>query len=143
MSVNISDNSRLKFHTLREIDGIEFWAGSKFPAIESEATDLVHQLKDYERIDNIAYKHYTDENAYWVIAKNNGMEDFPKDLRRWKVFSTKSGVEYVAHFKRLVQAIAYKAFIEDDLGHGNISVERDLVTLKIPTKKRVFSDIYG
>lgn len=72
--------SRLRFTEFRDIDGITFWSLIDYPEVPEQADDKFHTVKDYERIDHLAYAYYGDAVLWPVIAVNNGLEIVPTAL---------------------------------------------------------------
>lgn len=81
MSVNVGPTSRLLFDDLLIIGGIEHWDTLDLPEIPPQPGDLDHLVTGSDRIDIIAYRYYKDPVLWWCIAKVNGLEIFPTDLK--------------------------------------------------------------
>ena len=137
MSVEIVKNSRLKFHNLREINGIEFWADDNEPNIEVSDLDDVDVLND-NRLDLIAWKKYRDPVLWWVICKNNGLYNFD-DINEYKVSWIENNIE---KNRLIVGEYKMKLFVEKlkSLGY-DVTVERKVKNIRVPNNKRVFMEI--
>lgn len=77
MAITIPRNSRLRFGRMLGVDGISFWDTLDLPEIPLQPDDLVHQVRDTDRIDLLAYRYYQDPRLWWVVAVANEMEDIP------------------------------------------------------------------
>lgn len=82
MSVRIKKGtSRLSHSQLVVIDGIEFWTRPEIPDLTPSPSDTQHEVKDVERIDNIAKTHYQQDGRWWVIAHRNDLRELPGDVQ--------------------------------------------------------------
>jgi hypothetical protein len=82
MAVTIRKNSRLKFADLVTVEGIEFWDTLILTdkLLEAREDDIIHEVKMYDRIDNLAFQYYNDPILWWVIAVANDIEIVPTQL---------------------------------------------------------------
>jgi len=44
-----------------------------FPKIELSENDLYIYARDGDRLDNLAYKYYSDTTLWWIIARANDL----------------------------------------------------------------------
>lgn len=72
--------SRLRFSLFRDIDGVMFWDRVDYPVLAEQPDDLTHTVRDFERIDLLAYQYYGDVILWPIIALANEMELIPADL---------------------------------------------------------------
>lgn len=80
MAAKIRKFSRLRFGTLLNVDGFEFWEVLDLPSIPEQPDDLTHRIGQNDRIDLLAAQFYKDARLWWVIAVANGMEILPTDF---------------------------------------------------------------
>jgi len=80
MSVNVVQNSRLRFADLGVIDGIEFFDLLDLPDLPEQPDDISYQVQGGDRLDRIANTFYGDPILWWVIAAANELEILPTDL---------------------------------------------------------------
>jgi phage tail protein X len=45
----------------------------KYPVIEKKANDIYIVGIQGDRLDNLAYKYYTDSRLWWIIARANNL----------------------------------------------------------------------
>lgn len=76
----ITLNSRLRFGSPVEVDGIQFWDLLDLPALPEQPDDLTYQVQNGDRIDRLANSFYGDPVLWWVIAEANGLEILPTEL---------------------------------------------------------------
>jgi nucleoid-associated protein YgaU len=77
MSVQITNNSRLRFGNLVSAEGVEFWDVLDLPEIVPQADDLTYTVTSTDRIDLLANQFYGDPVLWWVIAVANDLEILP------------------------------------------------------------------
>ncbi len=77
----IFELSRLNFCKLYETAEAEFWGIPIYPKIPSSDQDISYQVKSNDRIDNLAYKFYSEPLLWWVIAFYNNLDILPLDLK--------------------------------------------------------------
>jgi nucleoid-associated protein YgaU len=80
MSVQVVQNSRLRFADLGLIDGIEFWDVVDLPDLPEQPDDITYQVQSGDRLDRLANRFYGDPVLWWVIAAANDLEILPTDL---------------------------------------------------------------
>lgn len=80
MSVNVAQNSRLRFAQLGQVDGIEFWDLLDLPDLPPQSDDVSYQVQLGDRIDVLANRFYGDPVLWWVIAQANDLEILPLGL---------------------------------------------------------------
>lgn len=80
MAVQIGASSRLRWHPLSTLSGVEFWDLAEYPPIEEQADDQVYTVRDADRLDTLANRYYGDPAHWWILAVANGMELVPVDL---------------------------------------------------------------
>jgi nucleoid-associated protein YgaU len=78
--VSVSAGSRLRFGTIGEIDGIQFFDLVDAPPIPEQPDDLTHQVKGSDRLDRLANRYYGDSVLWWVIAVANNIEIVPTEV---------------------------------------------------------------
>lgn len=80
MTISIRRNSRLRFSEVALIGGVEFWDFDPLPELGVRNDDQYYQVKDGDRIDNLAQQFYGDPRLWWVIAVANDKELLPVQL---------------------------------------------------------------
>ena len=45
----------------------------KYPVINKKSTDIYIVGSQHDRLDNLAYKYYTDARLWWIIARANNL----------------------------------------------------------------------
>jgi hypothetical protein len=81
MAVSIKRTSRLRFSTLRLINGFTFFERADLPKIDPADDDTVYQVEDTDRIDSLSQKFYGTPDLWWVIARANNLVLLPRDLK--------------------------------------------------------------
>jgi len=74
MSSEIARRSRLRFSSLLQSSGYEFWDLTDYPNVPEQPDDMQYQVTSADRLDLLAFKFYGDQIYWWVIAVANGME---------------------------------------------------------------------
>jgi nucleoid-associated protein YgaU len=74
MTVQIQNNSRLRFGAAIEVDGVGFWDVLDLPEIVAQVDDQQYTVVSTDRIDTLAARFYGDPVLWWVIAAANDME---------------------------------------------------------------------
>lgn len=84
MGISIRQNSRLVHANVvvAESTGLEFWDLPEYPIIEKRDDDLLYNVTETDRIDQIATKYYGDPNLWWVVALANDIRHIPNDLAK-------------------------------------------------------------
>jgi len=81
VGVSIKKVSRLRFATLREVTGFQFFDLPKLPDIPPLRDDQSHVVDTLDRIDQLAFRFYGSPDLWWVIAKANNLRILPRDLK--------------------------------------------------------------
>ena len=82
MTINIKRNSRLRYGTLLNYFGVEYWDLLDLPEIPDNADDIILTLKSTDRLDKLAQSYYGRPELWWVIALKNDIEMNPLQVRR-------------------------------------------------------------
>ncbi len=79
-TVRISKESRHRSsYVVEETDGTRYLSTPKPPVFEEREDDIVHIMKETDRLDLLAYKYYGNAAWWWVIAERNDII-FPLNL---------------------------------------------------------------
>lgn len=82
--------SRLRFSIFKQIDGVSFWDLASFPPLESQPDDVKHTVRQYDRIDQIAFQYYGDPVMWPIVCLANSLELLPSDLTEGTVLTIPS-----------------------------------------------------
>ncbi len=64
---NRYDDTRIKKLKL----GDQVYETTMYPVIDRSNTDIYIRSKEGDRLDNLAFKYYSNANLWWVIAQAN------------------------------------------------------------------------
>lgn len=140
MSVNVEKNSMLRLFTLREIDGIEFWAEDTLPVFEKDDSDNIVKYTEYDLIDVLAAKNYMDEVIWWGVSLLN---QFWNSLRALEKFSVRwvdsSGFsnEIVIYGEEFASQMV-DVLVGKGISSSDIVKERIFDAVRIASSRRMF-----
>jgi nucleoid-associated protein YgaU len=86
----VAQNSRLRFGSPGEVDGIQFWDLLDLPDIPEQPDDLTYRVRGGDRIDLLANVFYGDPILWWVLASANNIEIVPTELNEGSVLRVPS-----------------------------------------------------
>lgn len=73
-TVRISKESRHRSsYVVQEVDGTRYLSTPKPPVFEDREDDIIHVIKETDRLDLLAYRYYGNAAWWWVIAEKNNI----------------------------------------------------------------------
>lgn len=80
MAIRISARSELVHAQLVKILEVTFWGRMEPAVIEPADDDLIYNLRDVDRLDNLSSQFYGDPRLRWVLMRANDMFLEPNDV---------------------------------------------------------------
>jgi hypothetical protein len=81
MSVTIPKLSRLQFANLVMVDGRQFWDLPTIPELQAQDDDIQYQWDELDVPELVSNQFYNDTSLFWIIAKRNGLSDWPGTIQ--------------------------------------------------------------
>lgn len=78
--IKVNQGSKIAFSRLLSEDGLLFFGMPDFPAIDPSDDDIIHEVEDGDRIDNLSATYYGRPDRGWIIAVANGIDIYPNGL---------------------------------------------------------------